>query len=84
MIQRQPYLPRFVAGGAPTARRARHVSQRLGLPHPRHQRSLHHRRQVSSGCIRMVNEDVIDLYSRVHVGTKVVVLPQTHRSAGLQ
>jgi lipoprotein-anchoring transpeptidase ErfK/SrfK len=39
---------------------------------------------VSSGCIRMVNEDVMDLYSRVHVGTKVVVLPQTNRSAGLQ
>jgi hypothetical protein len=32
-------------------------------------------RQVSSGCIRMLNEDVIDLYARVNVGTKVVVLP---------
>ena len=30
---------------------------------------------VSSGCIRMANEDVIDLYNRVRVGTKVVVLP---------
>jgi hypothetical protein len=37
---------------------------------------------VSSGCIRMVNEDVIDLYNRVHVGSKVVVLPMTgHRTA---
>ena len=33
--------------------------------------------RVSSGCIRLVNEDVIDLYSRVHVGTKVVVLPMS-------
>jgi hypothetical protein len=32
-------------------------------------------KQVSSGCIRMLNEDVIDLYARVNVGTKVVVLP---------
>jgi hypothetical protein len=32
-------------------------------------------KQVSSGCIRMLNEDVIDLYARVSVGTKVVVLP---------
>ena len=40
--------------------------------------------RVSSGCIRLTNEDVIDLYSRVNVGTKVVVLPQTNRSAGLQ
>jgi hypothetical protein len=32
-------------------------------------------KQVSSGCIRMLNEDVIDLYARTNVGTKVVVLP---------
>jgi lipoprotein-anchoring transpeptidase ErfK/SrfK len=36
---------------------------------------------VSSGCIRMTNEDVIDLYNRVQVGTKVVVLPMTGRHA---
>ena len=35
-------------------------------------------KQVSSGCIRMLNEDVIDLYDRTHIGTKVVVLPMTH------
>ena len=35
--------------------------------------------RVSSGCIRMINEDVIDLYSRVNVGTKVVVLPMSSR-----
>jgi hypothetical protein len=35
--------------------------------------------RVSSGCIRMLNEDVIDLYGRVNVGTKVVVLPDAGR-----
>jgi lipoprotein-anchoring transpeptidase ErfK/SrfK len=35
---------------------------------------------VSSGCIRMLNEDVIDLYTRAHVGAKVVVLPDGPRS----
>ena len=34
-------------------------------------------KQVSSGCIRLKNEDVIDLYSRVQIGAKVIVLPQT-------
>jgi L,D-transpeptidase catalytic domain len=34
-------------------------------------------RHVSSGCIRMANEDVIDLYNRVQIGAKVIVLPQT-------
>ena len=36
---------------------------------------------VSSGCIRMANEDVIDLYNRAHVGTKVIVLPMSQRRA---
>jgi L,D-transpeptidase catalytic domain len=36
---------------------------------------------VSSGCIRLTNDDVVDLYSRVNVGTKVVVLPMTDRRA---
>ena len=35
---------------------------------------------MSSGCIRMVNDDVVDLYSRVNVGTKVVVLPMNGHS----
>jgi lipoprotein-anchoring transpeptidase ErfK/SrfK len=35
---------------------------------------------VSSGCIRLTNQDVTDLYSRVNVGTKVVVLPMQHRA----
>ena len=40
--------------------------------------------RVSSGCIRMVNEDVMDLYSRVNIGTKVVVLPMHARSAAVR
>ena len=34
-------------------------------------------KQVSSGCIRLTNDDVINLYNRVQVGAKVIVLPQT-------
>jgi len=85
MIQRQPYLPRFVAGGAtnPLGARAMYLSGSVYRIHGTNAPSTIGE-QVSSGCIRMVNEDVIDLYSRVHVGTKVVVLPQTHRSTGLQ
>jgi lipoprotein-anchoring transpeptidase ErfK/SrfK len=37
--------------------------------------------RATAGCIRMVNEDVIDLYDRVKVGAKVVVLPAPERSA---
>ncbi len=85
MIQRQPYLPRFVAGGEtnPLGARALYLSGSVYRIHGTNAPDTIGGR-VSSGCIRMVNEDVIDLYSRVHVGTKVVVLPQTHRSAGLQ
>ena len=36
--------------------------------------------RVSSGCLRLTNEDVADLYSRVHVGTKVIVLPMDRRA----
>jgi lipoprotein-anchoring transpeptidase ErfK/SrfK len=39
---------------------------------------------VSSGCIRMTNADVIDLYNRVSLGTKVVVLPINARSAAVR
>jgi lipoprotein-anchoring transpeptidase ErfK/SrfK len=79
MIQRQPYLPRFVAGGAsnPLGARAMYLSGSVYRIHGTNAPSTIGT-QVSSGCIRMVNEDVMDLYSRVQVGTKVVVLPQTH------
>jgi lipoprotein-anchoring transpeptidase ErfK/SrfK len=76
MIQRQPYLPRFVAGGPtnPLGARAMYLSGSIYRIHGTNDPSTIGGR-VSSGCIRMVNEDVIDLYNRIHVGTKVVVLP---------
>ncbi len=83
MIQRQPYLPRFVAGGPtnPLGARAMYLSGSVYRIHGTNAPSTIGGR-VSSGCIRMVNEDVIDLYSRVHVGTKVIVLPMSERRAG--
>ena len=76
MIRRQPYLPRFVAGGPgnPLGARAMYLSGTVYRIHGTNQPSTIGK-QVSSGCIRMVNEDVIDLYARTHVGTEVVVLP---------
>jgi lipoprotein-anchoring transpeptidase ErfK/SrfK len=81
MIERQPYLPRFVAGGPgnPLGARAMYLSGSVYRIHGTNQPSSIGKR-VSSGCIRMVNDDVIDLYSRVSVGAKVVVLPMTHRA----
>jgi len=78
MIARQPYLPRFVAGGPtnPLGARAMYLSGSVYRIHGTNAPSTIGGR-VSSGCIRMVNEDVIDLYSRVQVGAKVVVLPIT-------
>ena len=83
MIQRQPYLPRFVAGGEtnPLGARALYLSGSVYRIHGTNAPDTIGGR-VSSGCIRMVNEDVIDLYSRVKVGTKVVVKPiGEHRAA---
>ena len=83
MIQRQPYLPRFVAGGPtnPLGARAMYLSGSVYRIHGTNAPSTIGGR-VSSGCIRMVNEDVIDLYSRVQVGTKVIVMPMaTERRA---
>ena len=83
MIQRQPYLPRFVAGGEtnPLGARAMYLSGSYYRIHGTNAPSTIGS-QVSSGCIRLVDEDVIDLYSRVKVGTKVVVLPMHSRRAG--
>jgi lipoprotein-anchoring transpeptidase ErfK/SrfK len=80
MIQRQPYLPRFVAGGEgnPLGARAMYLSGSIYRIHGTNAPDTIGT-QVSSGCIRMLNEDVIDLYKRVHVGTKVVVLPMHAR-----
>ncbi len=76
MIARQPYLPRFVAGGPtnPLGARAMYLSGSVYRIHGTNAPSTIGGR-VSSGCIRMVNEDVVDLYNRVQVGAKVVVLP---------
>ena len=76
MLQRQPYLPRFVAGGPgnPLGARAMYIGGTVYRIHGTNAPSTIGK-QVSSGCIRMLNEDVIDLYARVNVGTKVVVLP---------
>jgi lipoprotein-anchoring transpeptidase ErfK/SrfK len=76
MIERQPYLPRFTAGGEgnPLGARALYLGNTIYRIHGTNQPSTvgHF---VSSGCIRLTNQDVIDLYNRVSVGTRVVVLP---------
>lgn len=76
MIERQPYLPRFMAGGEsnPLGARALYLGKTLYRIHGTNQPSTIGT-FVSSGCIRLVNEDIEDLYSRVQVGTRVVVLP---------
>ena len=76
MIERQPYLPRFMAGGEgnPLGARALYLGDTLYRIHGTNQPSTIGT-FVSSGCIRLTNEDVIDLYKRVKVGTRVVVLP---------
>src|SRR5215831_7538476 len=76
MIDRQPYLPRFMAGGPgnPLGARALYLGKTLYRIHGTNQPSTIGK-FVSSGCIRLINEDVEDLYSRVQVGTRVVVLP---------
>jgi lipoprotein-anchoring transpeptidase ErfK/SrfK len=81
MLERQPYLPRFMAGGPgnPLGARAMYLGGTVYRIHGTTQPETIGTR-VSSGCIRMVNEDVIDLYSRINVGTKVVVLPTDHRA----
>jgi lipoprotein-anchoring transpeptidase ErfK/SrfK len=76
MIERQPYLPRFMAGGPsnPLGARALYLGNTIYRIHGTNQPSTIGS-FVSSGCIRLINEDIMDLYSRVQVGTKVVVLP---------
>lgn len=76
MIERQPYLPRFMAGGPgnPLGARALYLGNTLYRIHGTNQPSTIGK-FVSSGCIRLLNEDIIDLYQRVTVGTRVVVLP---------
>jgi lipoprotein-anchoring transpeptidase ErfK/SrfK len=77
MIARQPYLPRFMAGGPgnPLGARAMYLGSSEYRIHGTNDPSTIGK-FVSSGCIRLTNEDVADLFSRVEVGTKVVVLPK--------
>jgi lipoprotein-anchoring transpeptidase ErfK/SrfK len=77
MIERQPYLPRMTAGGPgnPLGARAMYIGGTVYRIHGTNNPATIGK-NVSSGCIRLTNEDVTDLYERVKVGAKVVVLPQ--------
>ena len=82
MIERQPYLPRFTAGGPgnPLGARAMYLGGTVYRIHgTNNPATIGHR--VSSGCIRLTNDDVTDLYERAQVGAKVIVLPQTAQAA---
>jgi lipoprotein-anchoring transpeptidase ErfK/SrfK len=78
MIQRQQYLPRWVAGGPgnPLGARAMYLGETQYRIHGTNDPTTIGKK-VSSGCVRLTNEDVIDLYNRINVGSKVVVLPET-------
>jgi lipoprotein-anchoring transpeptidase ErfK/SrfK len=81
MLERQPYLPRMMAVGPgnPLGARAMYLSGSVYRIHGTNAPGTIGQR-VSSGCIRLTNDDVVDLYNRVKVGAKVVVLPMTdHR-----
>ena len=77
MIARQPYLPRFMAGGPgnPLGARARYLGSSDYRIHGTNDPTTIGK-FVSSGCIRLTNEDVTDLFNRVGLGTRVVVLPK--------
>ena len=74
MHARQPGLPKFMPGGPdnPLGARALYLGSSLYRIHGTNQ-DYTIGQAVSSGCIRMVNEEVIDLYNRVDVGTRVIV-----------
>ena len=81
MIARQPYLPRQMAGGPgnPLGARAMYLGGTVYRIHGTNAPGTIGT-HVSSGCIRLTNQDVADLYSRVNVGTKVIVLPMDRRA----
>jgi lipoprotein-anchoring transpeptidase ErfK/SrfK len=81
MIARQPYLPRFMAGGPgnPLGARAMYLGGTVYRIHGTNAPGTIGT-HVSSGCIRLTNQAVADLYSRVNVGTKVIVLPMDRRA----
>ena len=75
-VERQPYLPRFMAGGPsnPMGARALYLGNSVYRIHGTNDPSTIGQ-FVSSGCIRLLNEDIEDLYARVTVGTRIRVLP---------
>jgi len=77
MIARQPYLPRFMAGGPgnPLGARAMYLGSSEYRIHGTNDPSTIGK-FISSGCVRLTNQDVEDLFNRVSIGTKVVVLPK--------
>jgi lipoprotein-anchoring transpeptidase ErfK/SrfK len=80
MVGRQPYLPRFMAGGPgnPLGARAMYLGETEYRIHGTNNPDTIGKK-VSSGCIRLTNDDVTDLYERVKVGAKVIVLPTSVR-----
>ena len=74
MLARRPDLPRFMAGGQdnPLGARAMYLGSSLYRIHGSNEPDTMGA-AVSSGCIRMTNKDVVDLYDRVRVGTRVIV-----------
>jgi lipoprotein-anchoring transpeptidase ErfK/SrfK len=74
MIARQPYLPRFMAGGPgnPMGARAMYLGGTVYRIHGTNQPETIGQ-SISSGCFRLANGDVVDLYSRTDVGTKVII-----------
>ncbi len=85
MIARQPYLPRMIAGGPgnPLGARAMYIGDTEYRIHGTNDPSSIGK-HISSGCIRMTNNNVIDLYNRVSIGAKVIVLPIQLANAGQQ
>jgi lipoprotein-anchoring transpeptidase ErfK/SrfK len=85
MIARQPYLPRMVAGGPgnPLGARAMYIGGTEYRIHGTNDPSSIGK-HISSGCIRMTNDNVVDLYNRVSIGAKVIVLPIQLAHAGQQ
>ena len=89
MIARQPYLPRMIAGGPgnPLGARAMYIGGTEYRIHGTNDPSSIGK-FMSSGCIRMTNDNAIDLFNRVSVGSKVIVLPMTgvpaHEAQGVQ
>jgi lipoprotein-anchoring transpeptidase ErfK/SrfK len=74
MIQRQPYLPRFMAGGPgnPMGARALYLGTTVYRIHGTNQPQTIGQ-SISSGCFRLANGEIADLYARIPVGTRVVV-----------